>query len=268
MPPRQSQSRHNRNLKLHRNGNSGEVSSDLKVLEIAEKPSLPPSGTAIALKYPTLGVAAVSAKGTTWGGARNHGDRESQSLTAAQVANLWLAMLHAEKLGLPFTRMVTIHWQAAGVKLEDMAKATGRFTDLLTKTLARHGSATAWVWVHENAEKVSLDKGGHCHLLVHVPACLASRVARLQRGWLRQITGQSYRARAIQSVPIGGRLRLEVTNPELLARNQRAAFQYIMKGTDENTADQFGIERLEPGGRVIGKRCGTSQNIGAEARYG
>ena len=27
-----------------------------------------------------------------------------------------------------------------------------------------------------------------------------------------------------------------------------------------------GLERLEAGGRVIGKRCGTSQNIGAKAR--
>jgi hypothetical protein len=26
------------------------------------------------------------------------------------------------------------------------------------------------------------------------------------------------------------------------------------------------LERLEPGGRVIGKRCGVSQNIGASAR--
>jgi len=31
-------------------------------------------------------------------------------------------------------------------------------------------------------------------------------------------------------------------------------------------ASQFALERLEAGGRIIGKRCGTSQNIGAKAR--
>jgi len=35
---------------------------------------------------------------------------------------------------------------------------------------------------------------------------------------------------------------------------------------EDEAASQFGLERLEPGGRIIGKRCGTSQNIGAKAR--
>jgi hypothetical protein len=48
--------------------------------------------------------------------------------------------------------------------LEGMAKATGRFTDLMAKALARHGSGTALLWVHENGDR----KGAHCHLLAHV----------------------------------------------------------------------------------------------------
>ncbi len=155
-----------------------------------------------------------------------------------------------------------MHWQAAGVPLEGMARATGRFTDLLAKALARHGSATAWLWVHENGDT----KGGHCHLLAHVPADHVAVITGLQRGWLRRITGKPYRARVIHSRPIGGRLGLESGNPELHALNLEVAFAYILKGAGPEAASRFALERLEPGGRIIGKRCGASQNIGMKAR--
>src|SRR3546814_12083739 len=95
--------------------------------------------------------------------------------------------------------MISIHWQAAGVPLAVMAKATGRFTDLMAKALARHGSGTAWLWTHENVPGNGHDKGGHCHMLAYVPADLVPVVTALQRGWLRRITGQPYRARVIHS---------------------------------------------------------------------
>lgn len=158
--------------------------------------------------------------------------------------------------------MITIHWEAAGVPLEGMARATGHFLDLMTKALARHGSRTAWIWVHESGE----GKGGHCHLLVYVPANLVQVIARLQRGWLRRITGQPYRARVIHSKPIGGRLGLETGNPDLYAANLEVVLAYVLKGANPEAASQFALERLEQGGRVIGKRCGVSQNIGAKAR--
>ncbi|MFM2279281.1 MAG: hypothetical protein RLZZ444_1512 [Pseudomonadota bacterium] len=196
------------------------------------------------------------------GGPRNRASRETDSLSPAQVANLTAAAAHALAIGLPFTRFVTIHWESAGIALADMAGATGRFLDLLTKALARHGARTAWLWVHENGE----GKGGHVHILAHVPAELAPIVSRLQRRWLRSITGQPYRARMIHSKPIGGRLGLESGNPDLHAVNLSAVLDYVIKGADPIAARQFGLSRLEPGGRVIGKRCGTSQNIGPKAR--
>jgi hypothetical protein len=207
-------------------------------------------------------VAALSAKRTSKGGPRNRADRESHALTGVHIANLTAAEAHARKIGLPFTRMLTIHWQAAGVPLAGMAKATGRFVDLMAKALARHGSRTAWLWTHEAGD----GKGGHCHLLAHVPAHLVSTVTRLQCGWLRRITGQAYRARVIRSKPIGGRLGLETGNPDLHAINLEAALGYVLKGASPEAAACLGLARLEPGGRVIGKRCGTSQNIGAKAR--
>ena len=228
---------------------------------IANQPILQ-VGTAVAINYLTLGVAAHLPCSINRGGARNRADRTSDALTVAQIANLTAAERHSRAIGLPFTRMITIHWQAAGVALADMVKATGRFIDLLTKALARHDSKTAWLWTLENGDR----KGGHCHLLVHVPAALVSLLTRLQKGWLRRITGKAYRARVIRSEPIGGRLGLETGNPELHAVNLADAFGYILKGANSEAAAKFGFTRLEAGGHIIGKRCGTSQNIGASAR--
>lgn len=46
----------------------------------------------------------------------------------------------------------------------------------------------------------------------------------------------------------------------------RGALSYVLKGASPEAASQFDMDRLEQGGRVIGKRCGTSQNIGSKAR--
>jgi hypothetical protein len=103
-------------------------------------------------------------------------------------------------------------------------------------------------------------------MLAHVPADLVPIITKLQRGWLRRITGRKYREGVIRSKPIGGRLGIETGNPDLHAINLEAAFAYVMKGASPEAASQLAMARLEPGGRVIGKRCGTSQNIGAKAR--
>ena len=241
---------------------NGEVSkAPPKTQTIANLP-IPQIGTAVAINYLTLGVAGHLPCSTNRGGSRNRADRTSDALTVAQIAHLTAAERHSRAIGLPLTRMITIHWQAAGVGLADMVKATGRFLDLLTKALARHKSKTAWLWTLENGDR----KGGHCHLLVHVPAALVTLLTRLQKGWLRRITGKAYRARVIHSKPIGRLLGLETGNPELHAVNLADAFGYVLKGANPEAAERFSLERLEAGGRIIGKRCGTSQNIGAKAR--
>ena len=230
------------------------------------------SGVAAFSRVPGRGEAECQPTPQRWadfreakatrGGARNHANRVSHALTMAQIANLRAAERHAARIGLPFTRMLTIHWEAAGMPLADMAKATGRFIDLLTRWLARNGHRTAWLWVHENGQH----KGGHCHMLAHVPAGCVKDLTGKSKRWLRTITGNPYRARVILSKPIGGRLGLEAGNPELHAINLAAALAYLCKGATLEAASQSGLERLEPGGRVIGKRCGTSQNISAKAR--
>jgi hypothetical protein len=267
MPKPLDSARHGGALKLHRGDTFGEVSIAPLQPHSPVNPPLARTGTALAISNITSGVAALSAEGTGRGGARNRADRQSDAPTAAHIANLKAAQRHADAIGLPFTRMITIHWEGAKVPLAGMVKATGRFTDLMAKALARHGSATSWIWMHENVPGIGHHKGGHCHMLAHVPAALVPVVTGLQRGWLRRITGQPYSAGVILSKPIGGRLGLEAGNPELHAVNLAVAFGYVCKGAPQTILDRFEIERKhEPGGRVIGKRCGTSQNIGAKAR--
>ena len=257
-----SRARHGGALKPHRQVRSGEVSNALPVARTIATAPLATAGTALAVDTLPNGVAALSTRSIGRGGPRNRSDRESDALTALQIANLTAAEGHSRLIGLPFTRMITIHWQAAGLPLAGMAHATGRFIDLMTRAIARHGYRTAWIWTHEN----SGENGGHCHLLAHVPACCVPALSRLQRGWLKRIAGKPYRANVIHSKPIGGRLGLEISNPALHAENVRAALSYLLKGTTPQAAERHGLARMKPGGRVIGKRCGTSQNIGAKAR--
>lgn len=260
----QSCNRHGGALKLHRGVTFGEVSNAVASPKKPGNTQVSETGTRGAISYLTLGVAADSAKRTARGGARNHGDRESHGLRPDQIANLSAAKRHAPIIGLPFTRMITIHWASAGVALEDMRRATGKFLDLLTKGLARNESATAYIWVAENAGG---EKNWHIHILAHVPARLVRWLTGMQRRWLRSITGKPYKAGVIKSDPIGGRLDLEHGNPDLHAVNLSVAFGYHCKGASPATLEAFGIDRAhQPGGRIIGKRCGTSQNIGAKAR--
>lgn len=243
-------------------GKFGEVSNEQACSIIPENLPNPKAGASFALSKEHLGGAVLLHPSSQRGGARNRADRESEDLTAAQVSNLIAAAAHAHAIGLPFTRMITIHWQSAGVPLAKMVWATGRFVDLLSKAIIRFGSRTAWLWVHECGPR----KDGHCHLFAYVPAGFVKRLRKLQMGWLRSITGRPYKIRVIRSEPIGGMLGLELGNPELHNANLWAAIGYVLKGANPEATARFRLALIEPGGRVIGKRCGTSQNIGPKAR--
>lgn len=239
-------------LKLHRGATFGEVSNAHPLTENRHIATIVDNGTHHANNYINLSEAAnrVAPKGK--GGARNRADRQSMALTKAQEANLRAAEHHSSLIGLPLTRMITIHWKAAGVPLEGMAKATGVFIDKLSKWLARSNARTAWLWVHENKG----DKCWHAHILIHIPADCVKKLPAMQKRWLKQITGRPYLAKVIRSDPIGGRLGLELSNPLLHKANCEAALNYVLKGA----------RPCKPQGIILGRRCSTSQNIGRKAR--
>lgn len=257
---------HGQGLKPDWGSASSQVSKPLPCRQDIDSASVAPAGTGLAIRYLNQGVGVPEPVRRQRGGARNRGDRVSEALTGAQVANLVAAAKYATAIGLPLNRMITIHWEAAGVPLDGMAAATGRFTGLLAKALSWRGHRTAWLWVHEAGD----GKGGHCHLLVHVPPHLVPVTERLRRGWLRLITGYQPPNRAIKAEAIGRKRGLESSNPGKWAENANKTVGYILKGVGPAEPQAALVAallgRLEPGGRVIGKRCGTSQNIGRKAR--
>lgn len=263
MPSQPDGGQHDGAMKLHRRAAFGEVSNAIDPKESHTIPGFLKVGTDFAVSIFPFGVAAETVVASQkQGGARNFASRESYGLETRHVDNLLAATAHAYAIARPFTRIVSIHWEAAGVKPAHVAQATGRFIDLLSKAMARKGCEITWLWVQENGE----GKGAHVHIMVHVPASLAASVARLQIGWLRRITGNRYRAKVIKSDPIGRLLGLEVTNPVLHASNVAAVLAYVLKGATWDAAQTFGLDRLDGGGRCIGKRCAVSQNIGPKAR--
>lgn len=197
-----------------------------------------------------------------WGGARNKADRTSNALSHAQLAHIIAAAEHSILIGLPLNRFITIHWQKAGITPDQIAKATSRYTDLLSKALKREGHNIAYIWVHEGGKT----EGAHCHLLCHVPAECVSKINGKQRSWLKQITARPYERGVIKSRPVGSHLGHEQTNPELYVKNLSKCIDYMLKGASAELAAVWGLTRHSRGGPVIGKRCGTSQNIGQKAR--
>jgi hypothetical protein len=161
---------------------------------------------------------------------------------------------------MPFNRHLTIHWQQAGIPDERAAWATGRFLKLAGDWVAKRGGRFAWAWVRENGER----KGSHAHILLHLPA--GTRIGRMQRRWLRSITAKPYSASTIKTARIGGTAGAAQSAPAAYRANLAVVVGYILKGASPSAARKLELQRLEAGGRIIGKRAATSQNIGWAAR--
>jgi hypothetical protein len=161
---------------------------------------------------------------------------------------------------MAFNRHLTIHWQQAGIPEERAAWATGRFLKLAGDWIAKRGGKFAWAWVRENGDT----KGSHVHILLYLPALTG--IGNMQRRWLRSITGQPYSARTIKTARIGGTANAARSAPAAYQANLAEVVGYVLKGASPAAANDLGLERLDAGGRITGKRAATSQNIGRAAR--
>ena len=77
------------------------------------------------------------------GGARCRRDRTTTALSEADAGKLLAAKERALRIGLPFNRFTTVHWDAAGVV--DSLKATGRLLKLIGDWLRQRGRKEAFV---------------------------------------------------------------------------------------------------------------------------
>jgi hypothetical protein len=164
--------------------------------------------------------------------------------------------------GLGLNRFTTIHWAKAGVA-DDLA-ATGRWLKLSHDWIRSHGGQSAHIWVRETG----LVKGAHVHILMHLPPDLAAGFNRRQQGWIKACGGRRKR-NVLYSRPIGRNYRHYSSrwiDGRCYDTNLAETLDYVLKGADEAARVALGIKRSEPGGDVIGKRCGTSVSLGASVR--
>lgn len=238
-----------------------------------------PVGTARAIKSRVF--SEVPSPARHWGGKRNSASRVSDALTLKQAENVRDAAQFAAAIGLPLNRHVTIHWEQAGLRDNEVAMATGRFLklagDWIAKRARRSANNTAgkqrgqnfnipdphclaWAWVRENGD----GKGTHVHILLHLPA--GKSLGSVQRRWVSRISNGIYRRGTVRTERIGGTTGAAHSSPAAYHANLAEVVGYILKGTAPAAARIMGLERQEPGGRIIGRRASTSQNIARAAR--
>jgi hypothetical protein len=183
-------------------------------------------------------------------------------LSLAAATGLIDAAAFALAAGLGLNRFVTLHWAAGGVT-DDLA-ALGRWLKLAGDWIRSCGGRFAYIWIRESGP----DKGAHAHILLHLPPDLAAGFNRRQRGW-QTASGARWKARVRYSRPIGRNLRhsaMGAIDVRSYEANLAETLDYVLKGANDAARERLGIRRKEPGGVIVGKRCGVSQNIGPEAR--
>jgi hypothetical protein len=77
-----------------------------------------------------------------------------------KVQRLIAATRRASEIGRPFTHLITVHWEAAGLSDAEAMKATTAALKYWREWL---GGETAYIWTRENGG----GKGTHLHVLAH-----------------------------------------------------------------------------------------------------
>lgn len=233
------------------------------VLKTAGKRAAVRSGTAFAnyRNTPSAGLFPIcEPSGNGWGGARNRAGRVNWHLSDTQVSSMVAAAAHAEAIGLAFNRHWIIHYQRAGIAEHDGARFISHLLRLVAAQARRDGGTLAAIWARESGD----GKGGHVHILMHLPAGLSLR--NRTRRWI-VAAGGTYQRRVSRVVSIGGRLSHAAERGPHYQHNAARVRAYLLKGASNATGLALGLDRYGERGPIIGKRAGWTQNIGAAARH-
>lgn len=189
-------------------------------------------------------------------------DRRSQTISDAQLDNLEAAVAHAERVGVPLNCHLTIHWNRNSARSwsDTAQRYQGPFLAALSKWLRRRGLDLHCVWVAEVGGYGSL----HTHTLIHLPGAPRRLKADLV-DWIAHRTGQpADRALRGAKAHTIGRAEPEGTYKSPIWQLDRVyggpdgsekAVAYITKAKQRRHRHQ-----------IIGKRVGTTNNLGPQAR--
>jgi len=169
------------------------------------------------------------------------------------------AAQYALAIGKPLTRHLTVRLERQGISDADAVKAIGRLLTLLRDHVRKTTDGEiAYIWSREHGAII----GGHVHILLHLPAGYIWQGQRVQR-WIERTSGNPYRKGTIKTTRVGRTAKAHELNPGLSLANLATVVGYVMKGTCPKAGAALELERIKAQGRVMGKRCGASQNIKA-----
>jgi len=127
---------------------------------------------------------------------------------------------------------------------------------------SNQGGQTACVWVRELSSA-----GAHAHVLVHVPPALERMYLVKHRYWLMNACKRPYAKGAVCTRKIYGWESARRGQVETYLVNLKNVTAYLVKGANADAVNALNLNRKKPGGTIIGKRCGFSQNLGPGARH-
>lgn len=203
---------------------------------------------------------AYPTRNSNWGGKRNTRDRQSDYLSLAQCKGILAALSHASVIGLTFSRHWSIHTERAGIKNGEF---TARFVRDLLKRIGeyvrRRNGTFAAIWVREDAPT----KGSHVHIMLAIPDGL--KLAHYPRRWVKACGGIS-RKGVSRMTRVGGTLASTISNDDRHSANVQRVGKYLLKAATPEAGKYLNLTVFGQGGRIQGKRCGWTQNIGAKAQ--
>lgn len=172
------------------------------------------------------------------------------------------AAQYALAIGKPLTRHLTVRLEQQGVADANAVKAIGKLLTLLRDHVRKTaGGEVAYIWSREHGAII----GGHVHILLHLPAGYIWQGQRVQR-WIERISSRPYEKGSIKTMRVGGTAKAHERNPSRYLANFATIVGYLIKGTCPNAGAALKLCRIKAQGRVMGKRCGRSENIKSSAK--
>ncbi|MHA1165680.1 MAG: hypothetical protein ACTSP0_08905 [Alphaproteobacteria bacterium] len=180
-----------------------------------------------------------------------------------QAKNMMEGLAHAREIGTLLNAHLIIHWGGTGSGDDPDGSRFAKFRHLLDKRLKRQGirGGLTAIWVlerHRNKRTHHFSEVVHSHLLLHLP-----------RHFERSPYREAFERVVEELVTLVGDGILGVRTIALTFPNNPDG-KYFLKGATRpvwdryNSPDKWRSKRGE--GVIDGKRCGTTQNIGAKAR--
>jgi hypothetical protein len=181
--------------------------------------------------------------------------RASKCISLAQAPNIIEAVKFAKLIDLRLVAHLSIHWSLTDAGDDPNGTLFAKPREGLDKWLHRRGIVFAAVWARERQAGGQSDVV-HCHLLFHLPVEYRSGKRLLQ-----------VRDAISRLVILHGR---DITHERAVDLTiwRDPDGRYLIKGGGPKVWKRFRVKKKDRRlqGIIHGKRCGTTENIGAAAR--